>query len=338
LSLLSAATFAFNNACTRRGVLTGTVSQALAITVPIGVPIFFLVALAAGTLGTVAGFSPAAIGWLSLAGVIHFVWGRYCNYRATKAVGANLTGPVQQFDIVVSLALAIWILGESLTPLRLIGILLIVAGSMIALREDIKTDPAAPVATDRAETAAETEMGAARPPPFRPNYPEGILWSLLSTTGYGVSPVLVAMGLSGRGLGESLAGGLISYLAATVVIAAMTFVMPGQLRHVVSVGREAAKWFTISGVFVCVSQVFRYMALAVAPVAVVSPIGRTTIVFRIVFSWMLNREHEVFGSKVILGTVVTLIGALALSVSTEIVLSLYAWPDFVVAIARWQWP
>ena len=33
---------------------------------------------------------------LSLAGIIHFAFGRYCNYRATKAMGANLVGPVQQ--------------------------------------------------------------------------------------------------------------------------------------------------------------------------------------------------------------------------------------------------
>ena len=36
IALLSAATFAFNNASMRRGVLTGSVLQAMAITVPIG--------------------------------------------------------------------------------------------------------------------------------------------------------------------------------------------------------------------------------------------------------------------------------------------------------------
>ena len=45
LALLSAATFAFNNASLRRGVLTGSVAQAMAVTVPIGFPIFLLAAL-----------------------------------------------------------------------------------------------------------------------------------------------------------------------------------------------------------------------------------------------------------------------------------------------------
>ena len=53
------------------------------------------------------------------------------NYRALNAIGTNLAGPVMQFNLVVSLGLAIFFLGERLTPLRITGILLIVAGPAI---------------------------------------------------------------------------------------------------------------------------------------------------------------------------------------------------------------
>ena len=43
-ALLSAATFALNQASARRGVLHGTVLQALCITVPMGVPFFLAIA------------------------------------------------------------------------------------------------------------------------------------------------------------------------------------------------------------------------------------------------------------------------------------------------------
>jgi hypothetical protein len=56
LAALSAASFGLNNAMTRRGVLTGSVAQALAIGVPIGVPMFFLFALLGGGLGAIANF------------------------------------------------------------------------------------------------------------------------------------------------------------------------------------------------------------------------------------------------------------------------------------------
>ena len=90
LALLSAATFALNNASVRRGVLTGSVLQGMAITVPIGVPLFFIAAAATGSLDAVGGFPIKAVLALAAAGILHFVWGRYCNYRAMRAIGTNL--------------------------------------------------------------------------------------------------------------------------------------------------------------------------------------------------------------------------------------------------------
>ncbi len=138
LAALSAATFAFNNASARRGVLTGSVSQALAITVPIGVPIFFLVALATGHLGSLADLPADAIGLLALAGVLHFVVGRYGNFRAAQAIGANLAGPVIQLSLAVTLVLAIVVLKESLTPLRMLGIVLLALGPMLMGNAEVR--------------------------------------------------------------------------------------------------------------------------------------------------------------------------------------------------------
>jgi uncharacterized membrane protein len=334
LALVCAATFAFNNASIRRGVLSGSVSQAMAITVPIGVPIFLAAALALGSLGMVTRFSPASLLCLSLAGVMHFVWGRYCNYRATKAMGAILVAPVQQASMIFTLVLAIWILGETLTPLRMLGIVLVILGPSISLPNG-KQKPAP--AADRTGSADAAAATAATPPAFKPRYLEGYAYALLSSTGYGLSPILVRLGLEHGGIPASAAGGLVSYSAATAVFAVI-LLWPGQWRHVRLVKPEAAKWFTISGVFVCLSQMFRYMALAVAPVSVVTPIQRLSILFRIYFARMLNPEHEVFGGKILLGTIVSLLGTLALSISTDTVLALVPLPEFIAAVARWQWP
>jgi drug/metabolite transporter (DMT)-like permease len=43
-------------------------------------------------------------------------------------VGSNLAGLVQQFQLILSLILAIVFLGETLTPLKVLGILLVVSG------------------------------------------------------------------------------------------------------------------------------------------------------------------------------------------------------------------
>ncbi len=42
---------------------------------------------------------------------------------------------------------------------------------------------------------------------------------------------------------------------------------------------------------------FLYMAMSVAPVTVVSPINRLSILFRLYFSRLLNPQHEMFGEQ-----------------------------------------
>jgi uncharacterized membrane protein len=335
LALLSAATFAFNNASLRRGVLTGSVWQAMAITIPLGAPVFFLAALLTGTLGSITEFSQYSVLILSASGILHFVWGRYCNYRATRAIGTNLTAPIQQVNLIISLALAIIVLGEVLTPLRVLGIILVLAGPYFAMRADKK-----PVA----ETVAEASVGAPeqegpestdKPAPFVPKWTEGIIFSLLSATGYGSSPILIRLALEGKGLSDSIAAGLIAYLSSTAFFA-LFLLWPGRLREAFAVNRESAKWFTISGILVSFSQLFLFMAQSIAPVSVTAPISRLSILFRLYFSRLLNPQHEVFGGQIIIGTVVSLAGAIILSVSVETVAAYL--PGAWQPLLHWHWP
>lgn len=332
LALLSAAAFAAESATVRRGVLTGSVVQAMAITVPLGLPIFIVVLAIFGSFGSVLAFSPRALFWLSMAGIVHFVWGRYCNYRASKAVGANLVAPVQQCSLIVTLVLSVWVLAEYLTPLRIFGIALVVIGPALAYERAAKKTPAV------AATPSEGDQPEARQAKvFEPKYAEGYFWGLMSATGYGVSPILVSLGLESRGLEVSLAAGLVSYLAATVAFA-LILLLPGQIREVRATHPEAAKWFVVSGLFVCGAQMLRYMALSIAPVSVVTPIQRTSVLFRFWFARLFNPDHEVFGGKMVLATAMSLTGAIALSVSTEFVQWLVPLPEWVLAALNWRWP
>lgn len=334
IALLSAATFALNNASVRRGVLSGSVLQAMAITVPIGLPISFLVALLTGSLAAVAGFSSRALVALSLSGIMHFVWGRYCNYRATRAIGTNLVAPIQQINLIFTLLLAIVILGETLTPLRVVGIALVLLGPTFTLRDDKP-------ASRGADAMQNSERGAGLSitdhPSFRPSYAEGYFWALMSATGYGLSPILVRIGLEGKGLAVSVAGNLVASLAACAVMA-LFLLPPPQLAHALAVGREPAKWFTLSGILVAISQLFLYMAMSVAPVTVVSPINRLSILFRLYFSRLINPKHEVFGGKVVLGTIVSLAGAVVLSLSVDQLQDWLPLSESVRAVLRWHWP
>jgi drug/metabolite transporter (DMT)-like permease len=323
LAALSAATFAFNNASARRGVLTGSVAQALAITVPVGVPIFFLAALATGALGALAAFSGEALGLLALAGVLHFVVGRYCNFRAAQAIGVNLAAPLIQFSLAVTLALAILVLKEPLTVLRIAGI------ALLALAPALMRNGGA----DRSETDALEPA----PPKFQPRYGEGYAFALLAALFYGVSPLLIRLAVIRGDLGSGIAGGLVSYLAATAAVA-LVLLWPGNLRHALAVGPEARKWFGYSGVSVCIAQMFIYMAYAVAPISVVTPVLQLHHALRLMFSRLLNPHHEIFGGRMVLATALSLLGAALLSLDVEHVLALVPLPPSLAALARWHWP
>jgi drug/metabolite transporter (DMT)-like permease len=316
LAICSAATFGFNSATVRRGVLSGTVFQAMAITVPIGVPLFLAATLVTGQIGNIVGFGWRSTGYLALAGILHFVWGRYWNYRAVKEMGANLSGAVQQVSLIAALGFAMLLLDEKLTVLRLVGIALVVCGPLIMTARRSKP---------KGKNGEKAEG-------FQPNVLAGWFAALMATLGYGLSPTLVRAGLAESS--ASLAGGTISYIAATCAFALVLFI-PGRLTHILAVDRGAAKWFTASGVFVFFAQMFRYLALAIAPVTVVTPIQRLSIVFRIILSTILNREHEIFDVRVVIGMVVSLLGALALTFSVDFVAAWVSLPSWVI---DWRWP
>lgn len=325
LALLAAVTFALNNAAFRRGALTGSVAQGMAISLSLGVVMFIVATLALGAWDEVADFPATSVLLLCFAGIAHFAWGRYCNFRATKAMGANLVGPPQQASIIVTLVLAILVLGEALTPLRLLGILLIIFGPAISLRA-------------RKATLGPDSTGSERAAPtFAPNYVEGYTFALLSALGYGTSPIMVRTALEGGGLAQSIAGGLIAYVAAALVMA-LSLLSPSLRGHILKVDPVSRRWFSISGALVCLSQMTGYMALAVAPVSVVTPIQRLSLVFRVFANSMLNREHEVIGGRIWAATFVGLLGALALSISTDYVLDMLPLPQWLEDLARWQWP
>ena len=212
-ALLAAVTFAWTNATVRRGVVSGTAVQATTLSIPIGLPIFFAALVVSGQPGLMAELPLRSTLVFAAVGISHFIIGRYCNYRPLAAIGTNLAGPVMQFSLVVSLVLAIAFLGETLTPLRILGIVLILAGPTIVSRDRTK--------------------GSATPlqSTFTPRLAEGYVFALLGSICYGASPVLVRYAVAGQGLAASLAGGVIASAAATAVMLIL-LPLPGHWREV----------------------------------------------------------------------------------------------------------
>ena len=319
LAILSAATFALTNAAGRRGVITGTPAQGMVISIPVGLFCFLAVAVVTGALENLNRIGLAALASLSLAGVLHFVVGRYCNFRASQAAGVNLTAPVLQLNAVVTLLLAVVVLREPCTLLQGGGAMLMIAGCLLTQRA---SQPA----------AAARRGGAAT---FTPRIATGFFFAAIAALMYGTSPIIIRQALQNVGPLSGIAGGSIAYAAATVA-AGLGLLVPSLRRNVMTVSGENARWFVYSGIFVAAAQGFLYSALAVAPIMLVVPLLQLALVFRFVFALLLNPHHELFGAMVVIGSLVSIAGACAVSIDTDLIVGALPVPPALAALLRWQ--
>jgi hypothetical protein len=69
---------------------------------------------------------------------------------------------------------------------------------------------------------------------------------------------------------------------------------------------------------------------------VVVPLLQSALVFRLLFSAWLNPEHEVFGTTVIIGSAISILGACAVAVSTDLIIGALGVPDGLARLLRWQ--
>lgn len=287
--VLSTASFGLNSVTIRRATLKGTPTQGMYVSVFLGVPLFILAGLISGQLGQLHQFSSPAILMLAAAGVLHFLFGRYCNYRCVAALGAMRSHPIRSSYVVYSSIVAIVVLHEPLTLAIAIGTAMVLLGSLLIV-----------------ETPGRRTVTAG--PPVR--WAEGILFALLAAVVYGTSPIIVRAALAGTSLG--VLGGTISYVAAGLVLLVGLAVIPAHRRGLMTMDRETSWWFGVAGVTVTSAQLFRYLALAFLPVTIQVPLEQMTGVFTIIFSWLLNRHTESFSPRVILGILVSMAGSVAL--------------------------
>src|SRR5262249_36925755 len=121
-------------------------------------------------------------------------------------------------------------------------------------------------------------------------------------------------------------GGLIAYLAATVVVA-LALLSPAVRRNVAAMSLTNARWFAYSGFFVALAQGLFFSAVAVAPIMLVMPLLQMSLVFRILLSNWLNPDHEITGWLVLIGVAVSIGGALLVSVDTGLILNALSVPQ-----------
>jgi drug/metabolite transporter (DMT)-like permease len=330
---LGAFTFSLNNVTMRRGVVTGSVLQGMALTVPIGGLSFLLMTVAFGQLGQLLVFPTAAMTWLAAQGIVHFVIGRYCNYRSNQLMGVNLAAPVIQLQVPFAMMLAVVTLHERFTVLQAIGSALMLGGSFTtqAKAGTSKQKAPAPLSAAVAAPTEPVQQGLAGPhaapkPAFRPRVFSGYIFAFAAAACYGSSPLLARQAFLHAPGVSTAAGGCIAYAAATLFFS-LALLKPGSWRDIKGLKLENLPWFLAAAVLVAISQALVYASLAIAPLMVVTPILQLSLVFRLFLSQLINRDYEVMNTAVFIGALTAVLGSILVSITTSELATLLALPQ-----------
>ena len=287
-ALLSATSFATNKIFIRRAVLrVSDASLGILISVPMAVPLFFLILVFSGKLHTIMGFSRQGYAWMILAGVVHFIVGRSLNYKCVQLVGANIGNILSRTDIPVSVVIGVSLLNEPLSWRLAGGVLFILFGIILA--------------------GMNTHMLQNAYGQFSKVPLMGYVYGFGCGLAWGISPIFIKLGLEDSG--SSVAGAFISFFAASVVLG-LTLLNRNRRTAFTHMTGRAAGLFLLAGLFSCTANLLRYIALGLAPASVVTPLVSIQPVFGLFFAFLFNRKLEIFSRPVIIGTIAVAIGTL----------------------------
>ena len=232
--------------------------------------------------------------------------------------------------------LAVVLMHEKFTVLQAIGSALMLGGSFITQSKAGKGKRTAPAATLDPSVCSRAELRAPEPKPtFQPRVFSGYLLGLGAAICYGSSPLMAREAfLRAPGI-STAAGGCVAYAAATLFFL-LILLKPGAPSDIGSMKRENLPWFLASAVLVAISQAFVYASLAVAPLMVVTPILQLSLVFRLFLSQLINREHEVMNTAVIIGAFTAVLGSILVALDTDELTTFLQLPSWSADFLRYR--
>jgi DME family drug/metabolite transporter len=296
LGLLSAAGFGANTVITRRAMLRVSANYIATLTVFTG-PIFFLAAaVLTGEIWKLLHFPWQAHAFLALSGIVHFALGRSWGYRSIRLIGATRSNIVTSLNPIVTVLLAILILGETVSFTMLIGILCTLMSPLVLLKETVSSGGALSRAGEHGKELDRRTLY------------KGFFYGIGAALFWGSSAILIKLGLENGG--TPVAGTFIAYASASLVIAPSSFLNREHREEILGGDKTSIKDALYSGLTSNIAQLLRYVALGLGSAIVVSLMLRTIPLWSLLFSFLFMREYESFSRWVLLGNALLVVGAI----------------------------
>jgi len=224
--------------------------------------------------------------WFILAGLFAPALGRLANYIGIQRVGVNLVSPISNMNPLVSVGLAIGVLGEHLSLVGYVGVALAVGGGVI-------------LASVRGESTNQVRR-------------TDLLFPVFGAVTYGTVHIFRKLG-TGQ-VSEPTIGAAVNLTTSFILVVA-GLLFTNQL-ETLAVPRRELLTFGAAGVVSSFGLASLYTALSLGRVTVVTPIFNTSPLFVLLLTGLFVRDGELFSRRVLIGTVVIVAGVAMLTAVT----------------------
>ncbi len=203
-----------------------------------------------------------------------------CYFKALQLGDVNKVTPIDKSSTILTMLLAFIILGEELSPIKIICMLLIGAGTYLMITK---------------KHSDKNTVGKG-----------WLIYAVLSAFFESVKSIFGKIGISGidSNLGTAI---------RTVVVLIMAWVMvfvTGKQKEIKEITKSGAAFICISGLTTGMSWLCYYKALQDGPASVVVPIDKLSILVTIIFSYFILKER--LTKKALAGLAMITLGTLLL--------------------------
>lgn len=240
----------------------------------------WIMVLITGSIGTIGSLSSKTWIFLILSGIATGAsW--LCYFKALQLGDVNKVVPIDKSSTILTIILAFILLGEPITPVRGIAVVLIGVGTFMMIQKK--------------ETAHESEKLKGR---------SWLIYALLSTVFASLTAILGKIGIEGV---ESNLGTAIRTCVVLVMAWVVVFVK-GKQHTIREIPKNEFGFICLSGLATGGSWLCYYRALHDGMASVVVPIDKLSILVSIAFSYIVFRER--LTKKAVVGLCLIVAGTL----------------------------
>ena len=290
-ALAAACFFAGVGVAAKRGVQHNTIVTALVMSLPVGA----LVMLAFAVFDLPGTVSPRGVALFVAAGFIGEGVGRTSFILAVQRIGPSTATPIQTATYpVLALVGGVLLFAETVTPLRVVGAMAIVAGIWALVGGEGRSAGAG---------AADRTAGSGR---------WVYLLPVVGGLAFASSDIVRKLGLVE--IPFPAFGALVGNVTIVAVWALVLALVP-RVRNLAKPG-PGWQWFLLAGVLAGLGVLSAFRALGSGDVSVVGPIIMAQPLVVVVLSALFLRDLERLTWKIVTGAVLTVLGVVLITISS----------------------